>query len=181
MVWAEELLYGYEEDVQVGGVLVPPAQGQTVHKMLPIRCVPLIFASYIIKGEENWIVNTLCDVIQYVGDNYISGALGIIRFCTSNMMLRYLVHFFVLLERKYFYISEKVHLLIRKILTSSNDYGTYPVRYSSNFWSLTFSEQQCRGSGMFIPDPGSWFLSIPDPGTSRKCWRKIFGPIFKEL
>ncbi len=30
MVWAEELLYGNEEDVQVGGVLVPPAQGQTV-------------------------------------------------------------------------------------------------------------------------------------------------------
>ncbi len=32
MVWAEELLYGYQKDVQVGGVLVPPAQGQTVQK-----------------------------------------------------------------------------------------------------------------------------------------------------
>ncbi len=24
---------------------------------------------------------------------------------------------------------------------------------------------QCGGSGMFIPDPGSWFLTIPDPGS----------------
>ena len=24
---------------------------------------------------------------------------------------------------------------------------------------------QCGGSGMFIPDPGSWFLPIPDPGS----------------
>ncbi len=32
---------------------------------------------------------------------------------------------------------------------------------------------QCCGSGMFIPDPGSWFLSIPDPGSqfsNPKCW-----------
>jgi hypothetical protein len=25
--------------------------------------------------------------------------------------------------------------------------------------------KQCGGSGMFIPDPGSWFLPIPDPGS----------------
>ncbi len=25
--------------------------------------------------------------------------------------------------------------------------------------------KQCCGSGMFIPDPGSWFLPIPDPGS----------------
>jgi hypothetical protein len=31
---------------------------------------------------------------------------------------------------------------------------------------------QCGGSGMFIPDPGSWFLLIPDP---------VQKPIFKEL
>jgi hypothetical protein len=24
---------------------------------------------------------------------------------------------------------------------------------------------QCGGSGMFIPDPGSWFNRIPDPGS----------------
>ncbi len=39
---------------------------------------------------------------------------------------------------------------------------------------------QCRGSGMFIPDPGSWFLPIPDPRSrisdpgsknSNKRWR----------
>ncbi len=62
---------------------------------------------------------------------------------------------------------------------------------------------------MFIPDPGSWFLPIPDPKTATKergekkfvvitfyvatnftklhiilvlmCWRKKLGPIFKEL
>jgi len=67
MVWAEELLYGYEEDVQVGGVLVPPAQGQTVQNTvintygtLPV-CV------------NHWTVNTQCDVIQDEGDNLISG------------------------------------------------------------------------------------------------------------
>jgi hypothetical protein len=70
---------------------------------------------------------------------------------------------------------------------------------------------QCCGSGMFIPDPGSWFLAIPDPGSKTatkervekkfvvitfyvatnfkkiqiisvlNCWRTKFGPIFKEL
>ncbi len=25
--------------------------------------------------------------------------------------------------------------------------------------------EQCCGSGMLIPDPGSWFLPIPDPGS----------------
>jgi hypothetical protein len=28
-----------------------------------------------------------------------------------------------------------------------------------------YSSNQCGGSGMFIPDPGSWFLPIPDPGS----------------
>ncbi len=64
---------------------------------------------------------------------------------------------------------------------------------------------------VFIPDPGFWFLPIPDPGSKNsnkregwkkicsqtfyvatnftklkiifvlKCWKKKFGPIFKEL
>ena len=29
--------------------------------------------------------------------------------------------------------------------------------------------QHCGGSGMFIPDPGSWFLPIPDPDPQH-CW-----------
>ncbi len=37
--------------------------------------------------------------------------------------------------------------------------------------------QQCCGSGMFIPDPGYWFLPIPDPGSKnsykREGWKKI--------
>ncbi len=34
---------------------------------------------------------------------------------------------------------------------------------------------QCCGSGMFIPDPGSWFLPIPDPGwtAQEKIWVKF--------
>ena len=41
------------------------------------------------------------------------------------------------------------------------------------------SVNQCCGSGMFIPDPGSWFLPIPDPGSKnknknkREGWKKI--------
>ncbi len=35
---------------------------------------------------------------------------------------------------------------------------------------------QCGGSGMFIPDPRSWFLPIPDPGSKnsnkRERWKK---------
>ncbi len=38
--------------------------------------------------------------------------------------------------------------------------------------------RQCCGSGMFIPDAGSWFLPIPDPGTKnsnkREGWKKIW-------
>ncbi len=30
---------------------------------------------------------------------------------------------------------------------------------------LLHTTYQCCGSGMFIPDPGSWFLPIPDPGS----------------
>ncbi len=36
---------------------------------------------------------------------------------------------------------------------------------------------QCCGSGMFIPDPGSWFLAIPDPrsknSNKREGWKKM--------
>ncbi len=38
---------------------------------------------------------------------------------------------------------------------------------------------QCCGSGMFISDPGSWFLSISDPGSNNSTKRgggKFFGP-----
>ncbi len=33
------------------------------------------------------------------------------------------------------------------------------MRLGDNF----LGKKQCCGSGMFIPDPGSWFLPIPDP------------------
>ncbi len=38
--------------------------------------------------------------------------------------------------------------------------------------------RQCCGSGMFIPDLGSWFLPIPDPGSKnsnkRERWKILF-------
>ncbi len=82
--------------------------------------------------------------------------------------------------------------------------GTLPKELSRQL------HQSC-GSGMFITDPGSWFLAIPDPGSKTatkergekklvvitfyvatnftklqiisvlNSWRKKFGPIFKEL
>jgi hypothetical protein len=32
--------------------------------------------------------------------------------------------------------------------------------------------RQCGGSGMFIPDPGSWFLPITDPGSKNSNKRE---------
>ncbi len=32
-------------------------------------------------------------------------------------------------------------------------------------WYVWYRYMQCCGSGMFIPDPGSWFLPIQDPGS----------------
>ncbi len=82
---------------------------------------------------------------------------------------------------------------------------------SSRFVIVICCFFQCCGSGMFIPDPGSWFLPIPDPGSKNSnkrqgwknnfvkpffvatnftklhiilfliCWRKKFGPISQEL
>ncbi len=49
----------------------------------------------------------------------------------------------------------------------------YTVRPTGNYWKKSKSYRHsrgkqyflCCGSGMFIPDPGSWFLPIPDPGS----------------
>ena len=46
---------------------------------------------------------------------------------------------------------EWMKVKIRKIMKNFN----------SLFWG--YIRNQCCGSGMFIPDPGSWFLPIPDP------------------
>ncbi len=85
-----------------------------------------------------------------------------------------------------------------------------PITWKPRSWPSYGRNQSC-GSRMFIPDPWSWFLPIPDPGSeyskkregwkklvvipffvainftklkiilSLECWRKKFGPIFKEL
>ncbi len=38
---------------------------------------------------------------------------------------------------------------------------------SLEYWKK-FTSRQCCGSGLFIPDPGSWFLSVPNPTTATK-------------
>ncbi len=56
--------------------------------------------------------------------------------------------------------------------------------YNHVHLTFTHTGSQCCGSGMFIPDPGSWFLPIPDPGfrisdpgsknrNKREGWKKI--------
>ncbi len=45
------------------------------------------------------------------------------------------------------------------------------------FCPVSNERRQCCGSDMFIQDPGSWFLSISDPGSKnrnkREGWKKI--------
>ncbi len=48
----------------------------------------------------------------------------------------------------FFNLNSKTHLFICFIRGSAN-----------------ISQNQCCGSGRFIPDPGSWLLPIPDPGS----------------
>ncbi len=44
-------------------------------------------------------------------------------------------------------------------------YSLSKCRFKMWLWLKSRSNTQCCGSGMFIPDPGSWFLPIPDPGS----------------
>ncbi len=41
----------------------------------------------------------------------------------------------------------------------------HSVRWALYLKSYLDCLYQSCGSGMFIPDPGSWFLAIPDPGS----------------
>ncbi len=40
--------------------------------------------------------------------------------------------------------------------------------FPTEIFPISKTLEQCCGSGMFIPDPGSWFLPIPDPKTATK-------------
>ncbi len=66
------------------------------------------------------------------------------------------------------YYFLKVHLHLFSKIKSQKE--------SQNSKNQVFLHQ-CCGSGMFIPDPGSWFLPIPDPGSKnsnkREGWKKI--------
>ncbi len=39
--------------------------------------------------------------------------------------------------------------------------------------SLIINKHQCCGSGMIIPAPGSWFLSIPDPRIQQQQQKRM--------
>ncbi len=54
----------------------------------------------------------------------------------------------------------------------------------NNLFGITMTPNQCCGSVIFIPDPGSWFFTFPDPGSripdprsknsnKREGWKKI--------
>ncbi len=57
--------------------------------------------------------------------------------------------------------------------------GVADAHHFCHFWCGS-DYHQCCGSGMFIPDPGSWFLLIPDPGSripdpktaTKEGWKK---------
>ncbi len=56
-----------------------------------------------------------------------------------------------------------------------------PTVFQKDTRALWHNINQCGGSGMFIPDPGSWFLPIPDPGSripdpktaTTERWKKL--------
>ncbi len=54
------------------------------------------------------------------------------------------------------------------VLMVISDFIETSGRFLWNFLHKKTSIKQCWGSGMFILDPGSWFLPIPDPKTAMK-------------
>jgi len=54
-----------------------------------------------------------------------------------------------------------------KILTKLSELWVWNSRSGKNVSDPDpgIKKNQCCGSGMFITDPGSWFLPIPDPGS----------------
>jgi hypothetical protein len=52
------------------------------------------------------------------------------------------------------------------------------IRYQEPYYG---GKDQCCGSGMFIPDPGSDFFSIPDPGSTSKNLRILTQKMVSKL
>ncbi len=69
------------------------------------------------------------------------------------------------------FIAEETNKVQRYRNVLKSWFSLWRTRVS--FWSLEIVQKnkkdnnprQCCGSGMFIPDPGSWILPIPDPGS----------------
>ncbi len=55
-----------------------------------------------------------------------------------------------------------MHGTASSLWTTNRSWAPGSGRRTGCFFCTPF---QCCGSGMFIPDPGSWFLPIPDPGS----------------
>ncbi len=59
-------------------------------------------------------------------------------------------------------------LAVRRSNHSASSHPLMDIRSSL----YVVSNDQCCGSGMFIPDTGSWFLPIPDPGSKNSNKRE---------
>jgi hypothetical protein len=60
-------------------------------------------------------------------------------------------------------------VLAKKFFTKQRRYESFDklidILDFCDYYRKLYKILQCCGSGMFIPDPGSWFLPIPDPGS----------------
>ena len=113
--------------------------------------------------------------------NCVSSAPGQVRNEKFKMKFIFQSVWFFLLRAQCFFCSEDVlygNLGINKLKFLMAD----PQHWAGYNWKLknnggknsdyantipctVLQFSQCCGSGMFIPDPGSWFLPIPDPGS----------------
>ena len=74
------------------------------------------------------------------------------------------------------WLQGRVRILEQKNGSVRNLISLFLFYCFSTIFRSTF---QCCGSGMFIPEPGSWFLPIPDPGSRiSEGWKKICCHIF---
>ncbi len=81
-------------------------------------------------------------------------------FCPLPLFL----HFLLMHYRKLFLFSSTLSFWFSLTLfVFSHIFCPFSFCCFPAFLSFRTFTLQCCGSGMFIPDPGSWFLPIPDP------------------
>jgi hypothetical protein len=88
------------------------------------------------------------------------------------------------------YLHLKCQRLLGTLTTVANGKNLQWEKFKYLVWTPLGSRvniyiNQCGGSGMFILDPGSWFLPIPDPGSKnsykREGWKKNLSYLFLKL